>query len=275
MRCEKCLLALALVLALALSAAVVAQAAPQQAPPQKAKKVWTNDDLEALRHRRPLSEFGTVAPAAAAPGGEAVGEQRPAPPSEEQLRAERASRKIAGLRDELAAVESELNSLRRASASGATTGQGVSISVVPGGMNTQDKIQALEAKRRDLQSQLSEAEDDARRLGFSPGELRTLPAATEPASGLSAEENAKKAVERMRARMAALRADLQRVEEDLARLRGVVRSGATVPMGTALAPGAPGNTTEDQIRGLEQKRRDLQRQIDELEDEARRMGLRL
>jgi chromosome segregation ATPase len=267
MRSERCLLAVAILLAL--PAMTLAQA-----PPKKAKKVWTNDDLEALRQRSPLSEFSTTAAAAPPAGGEAAVTERQ-PPSESQLLAEKVSKRIAGLREELATVESELASLRRASTSGATTGQGVSINVVPGGMNTQDKIQALEQKRRELQSQLSDAEDEARRMGFSPGELRTLPAAAEPPSGLTSEEDAKKAVERMRARMAGLRADLQRVEEDLARLRNAVRSGGTVPMGTVLAPGAPGNTTEDQIRGLEQKRRDLQRQIDELEDEARRLNLRL
>jgi hypothetical protein len=165
------LLAAGLLCGLALPAAQQPTSAPRQtAPPaKKAKKVWTNEDLEVLRDKVPLSDLG---PSSAAASDQA----QPAPPTggmdERSLALEKAKKQIQALRDELAAVEQQIRSLRNASSSGRTTGEGLNLTSAPGGLTTQNQIEQLEAKRKDLQRQIAEAEENARRQGFAPGAIR-------------------------------------------------------------------------------------------------------
>jgi DNA-binding transcriptional MerR regulator len=109
-------------------------------------------------------------------------------------------------------------------------------------------------------------------MGFSSGEIRTLPAATafeDPPATQTPEQR----LAAFRQRMAALQAELQRAEENLRSVRAAANSNATIPPDRVLAVNAPGVTTQDQIRLLEQKRDDVRRRIEALEEEARRAGI--
>jgi hypothetical protein len=157
--------------------ALAAQAAPQKQPPaKKAKKVWTNEDLEALRAGGITSSEAPAAPAPSA-GGEipAAGESADKADSQKQAGdspVEKLRKRLAPIRAELDSVEAQLRSLRGARSSGNTTGGGMDVSKTSGAMNTEDQIALLEKRRADLLRQIADIEDEARRAGISPGSIR-------------------------------------------------------------------------------------------------------
>lgn len=160
------------------------QAAPQKQPPaKKARKVWTNEDLEALRPSGvTVSAPPAAASAASSAAGEATAADNPADKAgaekkdddknKEEDPVEKLLKRLAPLRLELASVEARLASLRSAGSSGNTTGGGMDVSKTSGGMNTEDQIVQLEKRRSDLLGQIAAIEDEARRKGIAPGAIR-------------------------------------------------------------------------------------------------------
>ena len=158
--------------------AMASQAAPaqKQPPAKKAKKIWTNDDLEALR---PSGVASSATPSAAASAAEeafvreaiaamAAAEKK----EEEEDPVEKLRKRLTPLRAEIDAVDAQLRSLRQNRSSGRTTGGGMDVSKTTGGMNTEDQIAQLEKRRGDLLRQIAAIEDEARRAGIAPGAIR-------------------------------------------------------------------------------------------------------
>ena len=165
--------------ALACSApAIASQAAPpqKQPPAKKAKKVWTNDDLEALRPGGTSPSEVTAASAPSAAGetpaaGESADKAGPQK-QEGESPVEKLRKRLTALRTELDSVDAQLRSLRSARSSGNTTGGGVDVSKTTGGLNTEDQIVQFEKQRADLLRQIADIEDEARRAGMAPGAIR-------------------------------------------------------------------------------------------------------
>jgi hypothetical protein len=165
--------------ALACSApAMASQAAPpqKQPPAKKARKVWTNEDLEALR---PSGVASSAAPsavpsaAAGAPAGEEIAAKAAAEKKDkEEDPVEKLRKRLTPLRTEIDALDAQLRSLRQNRSSGRTTGGGMDVSKTTGGMNTEDQIAQLEKRRGDLLRQIAAIEDEARRAGMAPGVIR-------------------------------------------------------------------------------------------------------
>jgi hypothetical protein len=155
----------------------IAQEKPA-APPKKEKKVWTNEDLESLRDKVYFSSFGPGAPGTASGSATDVSTVAEAPtgaaqPGEGQETPEQRMRKrIAAAREELAKVEAELRSMRSATTSGRTTGQGIDFTKTDAGLNTEARIIQLEQRRAALRQQIEALEDEARRSGLAPGAIR-------------------------------------------------------------------------------------------------------
>jgi len=165
--------------ALACSApAWASQAAPpqKQPPAKKARKVWTNEDLEALRPSGVTSSAATsAAPSAAgeAPAGDETAVKAAAEKKDkEEDPVEKLRKRLTPLRAEVDAVDAQLRSLRQNRSSGSTTGGGMDVSKTSGGMNTEDQIAQLEKRLGDLQRQIAAIEDEARRAGIAPGVIR-------------------------------------------------------------------------------------------------------
>ncbi len=154
-----------------------------QAPAKKAKKVWTNEDLEALRYtsfvttgaseRAPAppaatSRSATETSASAETGEKPATEQK----EKEEDPVEKLRKRLDPLRAELDSVEAQLRSFRQARSSGSTTGGGFDVTKAPTGVNTDDQINLLEKRRAELLRQISDIEDEARRKGIAPGAIR-------------------------------------------------------------------------------------------------------
>jgi hypothetical protein len=158
--------------------AMASQAAPpqEQPPAKKAKKIWTNEDLEALR---PSGVASSATPSAipSAAGEAPTGEESAAKTAaekkdKEEDPVEKLRKRLTPLREEVDSIDTQLRSLRQNRSSGRTTGGGMDVSKTSGGMNTEDQIVQLEKRRGDLLRQIADIEDEARRAGMAPGVIR-------------------------------------------------------------------------------------------------------
>ena len=151
-------------------------ASPAQPPTKKARKVWTNEDLEALRPSGiTVSTPPAAAPASASEAAAAADTDEKAGGKKKEKEVdpvEKILKRLAPLRAELDAVEARLRSLRQARSTGNTTGGGMDISQSPGGLNTENQLSQLEQRRSDLLRQIAALEDEARRKGIAPGAIR-------------------------------------------------------------------------------------------------------
>ncbi|MCL4523473.1 MAG: hypothetical protein M1453_13915 [Acidobacteria bacterium] len=156
--------------------ALALQTAPQKQPlAKKVKKVWTNEDLEALRPSGVVSSGVPVAPPAAeaaSPAGEPAEKADAKKQEIEEDPIEKLRKRLEPLRTELDSIEAQLRSLRQGASSGRTSGGGMDVSKTSGAMNTGDQIALLEKRRADLLGQISAIEDEARRKSIAPGAIR-------------------------------------------------------------------------------------------------------
>jgi hypothetical protein len=163
---------LAAIVALAVVFPTRAAEKPPSAQAAKAKKVWTNDDMDQLRARGLISTFN-VAPETAA--------QSPAAPSEPATFAAR-TEDPAWYADQAAVLQAELDkresALREAQANlrqaaEGITQPGIAMDKKNEGITPEAGIAVLEARVLEVQSQLDELSDLARQNNIPPGVLRS------------------------------------------------------------------------------------------------------
>ena len=169
------LVSLGLALFGAATAAAQAQP-PTKRPPQKAKKVWTNDDLEELRTRVPLSDFGAAAGPASAPAAEtkAGGEPKPGetPAYAKDKDPAYYKQRATALRAELDRIDSEIRRLRSFKSNPSSGTGGLALGQDNLSLTPENQIQQLEARRRQVEKELDDLDAEARRTGFPPGTVR-------------------------------------------------------------------------------------------------------
>jgi cell division protein FtsB len=165
---------LAFLVSLVLVASLAAAQQPaQERPKQPPKKVWTNEDLEALRGRVRISSFEGAAPpaAAAAPAEEAA----PAGPAGQVYNREDDPawyrQRLTALRAEVERIDAEISRLRDVRSRGTQSEVAVGFDT-PRTLSPEDQIAALERRRSQLEQQISDIEDEARRRGIAPSTLR-------------------------------------------------------------------------------------------------------
>lgn len=144
-------------------------------------KVWTNDELELLTRRAPVSVTGTEAAPQAPAGGEATpaaegkmegaaeGEAaKPALPKEQDP--EYWQKRLAPLRAELSQVEQQLQQTRRGQ--GQAASNAISLAENSPGVQVADTIRRLEQRRAEILREIDSIQAEARRAGVPPGYLR-------------------------------------------------------------------------------------------------------
>ena len=145
---------------------------------QKENRVWTNEDLEQLRSRSFISTVGqepreTPTVTAEHPGAE---ESEKAGAKTEPIAPEKDPKthrqQLEPLRAELERIESEIRQIREFRASGQTAMGGLDLTKENISLTPENHIQQLEARRREVQSKIDEIEDEARRNGIAPGDIR-------------------------------------------------------------------------------------------------------
>ena len=166
-----------LVLLLALSGGISLSAAAQTSPPASPPaspsngdtKVWTNDDLETLRAKAPVSAPGETSPAAAK-------NQAPRGNHKQDDRAEKAQRyrkQLQPLYAELPKIDAEIDKMHRFEDGSYQATGGLWPLRQPGmPLNPADQITQLEKRKQQVLGRISQIEDQARHDGVLPGDLR-------------------------------------------------------------------------------------------------------
>lgn len=153
---------------------------PAQKSPQKAKKVWTNDDLADLPANSPVST-ASATPVVAPAEGPATGEATPAGGDKATAKSGALApekdpkiyqQKLQALRQRLADVEAKIKSTQDAISGSQGGSNALNLSQPTPVMRPQDQLAALEKERQDIQQQIEDLESQARQNGLSPGDIR-------------------------------------------------------------------------------------------------------
>jgi len=252
-------------------------AAAKQPVPDSEKKVFTNDDLEA-KYGKPSvatemensqaiaasTEATTAAPAARSSSAQ----HEPLPPEKDP---EWYARQTVSFNDEIAAIDSRAQRLIQFRAPGNTprAGTGLILNAPCEGMTTDNRIAQLLARRLEIEAQMSDLEDTARRNDMPPGlfvEAPAIVAASSQTEPLTPAQQRDALAERLRELSDQL-GEIQGVEADMAADTAARRM-------TLLRPnGYGGNMTTDLLERLDAQSSRLQSELSTVADEALRAGI--
>lgn len=161
---------------------VSAAAASRQTPKKRAKKVYTNDDLQSLRGSRPPNTARAETKPTTSPSGDTEASRTTVEDAEET--AENPipqeqdpsywSQRVEPLQQELAKLEEEITRLRQLAGSlhPSQTGQGLDLAEGGSSLNPQQTIDNLERRKQAVESELESIAEQARRARVPPGWLR-------------------------------------------------------------------------------------------------------
>ncbi len=251
-------------------------AASKQPVPDREKKVFTNDDLEA-KYGKPSvatemksSQAITVSAQPAAPAARtssSVRRERLSPEKDPQWYA----RQTVSFSDELASIDSEAQRFIQFRAPGNTprAGTGLILNAPCEGLTTDNRIAQLLARRDEIEMQVAELEDTGRRNDMPPGLFVEAPAivqASRQTAPLTAAQQ-----------RAALAEKLGQLSDQLGETQAVVagmHADTAARRMTLLRPAGYGaNMTTDLLQRLGAKSTALQGEISSVADDALRAGV--
>ncbi|MGB2890908.1 MAG: hypothetical protein WBC04_24715 [Candidatus Acidiferrales bacterium] len=256
-------------------------ASPAPRPIQE-KRIYTNDDVDALasRYGGSAASHPGALPETQANAASSVANQRlGASPDTESVELETMTheqdprwyvKQIVSLAAELGTIDSRVQQLREFRAAGTGLPVGLVLSAPCEGITTDNAIQQLDLRRREVAQQIDELDDTARRNGFPPGFLRVTPElAQDLRNSIPMTPEQEQDV---------LTEQLQRAGRELAIVQGVVAGMKTEAdaRGLTLLPFAPeygGSPTADFMQRLEARVSVLESQIGAVQDEARQAGV--
>jgi hypothetical protein len=238
------------------------------AKPDREKKVYTNDDLEAWRQGA-APRTVLAAPAAATLEISSVRTIVPAVPYDPERDPVWYARQEVALEDQVAHLDAQIAQLRNYRATGSGMTLGLSIYAPCVGVGTDNLIAELVEQRQAITAQISDLEDTARRNVIPPGTFVDAPTLVAAEAG---RVKLTPAGERAR-----LTARLDRLSEDLSQVTGVVRDMEqdTASRGMTLLryTGEGGNMTTNLLQDLGSQANGLRAQINVVSDEAHRAGV--
>lgn len=148
-----------------------------QAQRKESKRVWTNDDLGRLA-ARPVEN----ASASPGPNSTSQGEKL----EKQYFRARDVNwyaSQLKPLNAELDDIDAQLRGMRQARKDGRGTTGAVSLDQEPEGITTDAQIKLLELRRTQVLKQIDDLEDQSRRNGLEPGNVRSATSQGTPNAG--------------------------------------------------------------------------------------------
>jgi hypothetical protein len=133
---------------------------------KKPKKVWTNDEISTVGGEGSISVVGNSADAQAKPDSRKTAN----PPKERQIAAYR--ERLRQLHNELEATDKKIYDLRNFRAENTSPSGGISMNHGYSMTPVEDQVKSLEVKKKQIQYQIDSVEDQARKSGVEPGQLR-------------------------------------------------------------------------------------------------------
>jgi hypothetical protein len=240
--------------------------------PSVEKKVYTNDDLDALAAkyggpaRRNTSSANAAPQRAPQPS---AASSRPAILPNDQNPVWYAQQ-VVSMQSQLASIDTQIADLSEYRASQSTAAPGVSTGFGLygpfGGITTYNRIDQLARQRQEIEAQMNALADTASSNGFSPGLLRDsdrILQAAESRVVVSPQERQAALAKQEKA----YSAQLGQVQETL----GSIDQQAAAQNITLnpVRPGFGGSITTNNIQDLDNQARDLRQKITEIQDESR------
>ena len=138
---------------------------------KKPKKVWTNDEIGSVKgsvsvvgdEKRNKSNPNAAPPTA---------QDRDASKGDHQQQAENYRNQIAGLRSQIDAIDQRIAQLKSFKGENTTPTGGININQGYNMVPVEDQVKQLEERKKKLQANIEDVENDARKNGIDPGELR-------------------------------------------------------------------------------------------------------
>jgi hypothetical protein len=141
---------------------------------KKPKKVWTNDEISSAGGEGSISVVGNGEPNGKGSGTDhsekGNGSFSSSPTRERQVAVYRD--RLRQLRIQLETTDKKISDLRNFKADNTSASGGINMRQGYSMTPVQDQIKQLEEKKKQLQAQIDNVEDQARKSGVEPGELR-------------------------------------------------------------------------------------------------------
>lgn len=136
---------------------------------KKPKKVWTNDELASVKGD--VSVVGARSSSSSKDGNK----QSPSPQGAanyQQKQIERYRKQIQQYQSQIDAIDVRIDQLKNFHGQNATPSGGVNPNEGYAMIPIDEQIKQLEAKKKQLQSKIDDTENEARKNGIEPGDLR-------------------------------------------------------------------------------------------------------
>ena len=139
---------------------------------KKPKKVWTNDEISKVGGDGSISVVGKEADSNAkgSSKGNSSKSTRASSAKENQPGSYRS--RLRQLHNQLETTEKQISDLRNFNGESTGTSGGVDMNRGYSRTSVEDQIKILEEKKKQIQAQIGDIEDEARKDGIEPGDLR-------------------------------------------------------------------------------------------------------
>jgi len=138
---------------------------------KKPKKVWTNDEISTVGGKGSISVVGNTDPDSKSSSNGNSTKTAPAERGRERQIANYRDR-LHQLRNELEITEKKISDLRNFKADNTSAAGGINMNRRYSMTPLEDQVKQLEERKKQLQSQIDAIEDQARKSGVEPGDLR-------------------------------------------------------------------------------------------------------
>jgi len=137
----------------------------------KPKKVWTNEEISGVGGDGAISVVGRASGGDSNPSSNNF--QKTAPGSSARDKRAAAYRdRLHQLNNQLEAIDKKISQLRNFKADNSSPSGGIDMHHGYYMTPVEDQVKELEAKKKQIQTQIDAVEDQARKNGFEPGQLR-------------------------------------------------------------------------------------------------------
>jgi hypothetical protein len=137
----------------------------------KPKKVWTNDEVSNLGGEGSISVVGKADGGDSSPSSSNF--QKTAPGSSARDKQAAAYRDgLHQLNNQLESIDKKISQLRNFKADDTSPSGGINMNHRYSRTPVEGQVKELEEKRKQIQAQIAAVEDQARKSGFEPGQLR-------------------------------------------------------------------------------------------------------
>jgi hypothetical protein len=136
----------------------------------KPRKVWTNDEISNVGGDRAISVVGKAG-GDSNPPSDIFQKTAPGPGARDKQAATYRER-LHQLNNEMEATDKKISQLRNFKADNTSASGGINMNHGYSMTPVEDQVKQLEEKKKQIQAQIDAVEDQARKNGFEPGQLR-------------------------------------------------------------------------------------------------------